>query len=168
MMKISKTVKIVVCFLSIFLGLLPFTGCGYDGTGRIDNIPNGSRRQTVTVYNDGCCFITKDFLLECRFDDGTTQTLMEWESLRHTALQKNDLSIAHSGPFTIYVSFYYEYSEHGTTQFPVLRCEDKDALLKNGLLLIIGDATINLCSGRFKDSFIFNQSPWSDGFVPEP
>ena len=138
-----------------------------DGSGPIDKDPNKSKRDTISVYYAGCCFIVEDFKLECHFDNGERQVLMEHDKLIYTALYKESLDIRESGPFTIYISFYYKYGQIGTTEFPIMRCETPDGVEKTGLYLHISDAVIYLKMGDYETKFGYDESPWKDGFVPE-
>ena len=168
-MEKSKKLILILCCVVIGYVMLFFFITVLDdpyGPGPIDKMPKGSKRGILSVYNSGCCFVIKDFKIEARFENGERQLLMEWENLSFTALQTETLNVNDLGSFTIYVFFYYEYIDRGTTEFPIMRLENSDDINNKGLYLLISDAVIRLKMGNYETGFSYDDSPWKDSFVP--
>jgi len=68
-----------------------------------------------------------------------------------------------AGPVQAIVSFANEYAYvAGHPTFVVMDFESMDALKRDGLLLIFGDGTLEVRSGRREATFAYDKEPWAD------
>ena len=128
-----------------------------------DEFPKKSMKNEFVLYNDGCCFYLEDFEIWLSDESGEKYPLFSHTSpplwKRLTAKFPQDIS----GSIQAVVSFSNEYSYvAGHPEFTVMDFESLDALKKEGLLLVFGDGTLEVKSGRREALFSYDKAPWAD------
>ena len=127
-----------------------------------DKYPNRSIKNEFVLYNDGCCFGLSDFAIWLSDESGEQYSFFShsrpplWKRL--TSYFPQEIS----GSVQAIVSFYYEYATTGHVEFPIMDFESLNALRRNGLLLIFGDGTLKVKSGRREVLFSYDKAPWAN------
>ena len=121
-----------------------------------------SAKNKVTLYNDGCCFVLRDFELWISGESGERHPVFQHGQPPYGKRLDADLPQDVAGPVQAVASFYYEYVTYGYVELPVMAFDSLDALQKQGLLLVFGDGDLKVLSGRQEAFFSCDKAPWAD------
>ena len=128
----------------------------------VDEYPKKSIKNEFMLYNDGCCFGLTDFSIWLSDENGEGHLLFNNAAPPYGKRLDANLPQDISGFIQAVVSFNYEYVTEGFVAFPIMDFESLDLLKKDGLLLIFGDGTLKVKSGRREALFSYDKAPWSD------
>ena len=128
-----------------------------------DAYPTKSEKNVFMLYNNGCCFHLEDFTIWLTDENEDEYHLFShatpplWR--RFTASFPQDIA----GASQAVVSFGNEYAYvAGHPAFVVMDFESMDVLKRDGLLLVFGDGTLEVRSGRREAKFSYDKEPWAD------
>jgi hypothetical protein len=127
-----------------------------------DKYPKKSIKNEFMLFNDGCCFVLKDFSVLLSDETGKEYPLFSHTSPPYGKRLITDLPHDITGSVQAVVSFYYEYITTGYVKFEIMDFENLNELKKNGLLLIFGDGDLKVQSGNKASRFSYDIEPWAD------
>ena len=128
----------------------------------VDEYPKKSTKNEFMLYNDGCCFYLEDFSIWLSDESGERYPLFSHSAPPYGKQLAADLPQDIHGSVQAVVSFYYEYGTEGNVEFSIMDFDSLDILKKDGLLLIFGDGTLEVKSGKREVLFSYNKAPWVD------
>ena len=128
----------------------------------VDEYPKKSTKNEFMLYNNGCCFGLEDFSVWLADESGERYPLFSHPSPPYGKQLVADFPQDIQGSVQAVVSFYYEYGIGGNVEFLIIDFESLDALKKDGLLLVFGDGTLEVKSGKREVLFSYDKAPWAD------
>ena len=126
-----------------------------------DECPTKSVKNMVMLYNNGCCFVLEDLIIWLTDENEERRPLLEHAAPPYCKRLNADIPQDISGAGQVKISFRYEYGASGHTEFAIMDFESVEALKNQGLLLIFGDGTLKVKSGRRVNRFTYDKAPWA-------
>lgn len=129
-------------------------------------IPRSSSPDKVILTSEGCCFWVSDVKVSI-FDEDDNEHVIIAEDLvyEYDIFECSDIPKTES-PIRVVIEFVGHTTTEEAASLVVWQFSNTDELLKNGLLLCFGDATLHARSGKISKNFAADYSvdgediPW--------